>query len=425
MKKERIQAPVNSIVLNEGQLPWLPENPRQWTREDVELTKASLKRDPDFQEDNPLKLVATPDGKYLAFAGNLRTTAAKELRWKTFEAILYTPENADDEETIRRRALLDNGSFGSWDYDRLADKWNEMPFKELGIKVWDDALGADAKQPAAQAQEDDFDETADAVETRCKTGDIWKLGDHRLMCGDSTDAAQVALLMNGERADIAFTSPPYNLGASKMSDKCPNRAMNNGTAYKGYDDNVSDDEYTELIEKSLGNALDFTDDAMFNIGILKSSKDGIIRMMYDFKDRFCDIIVWNKSQSMPLGLPSHAGCVGHRCELIFCFNKNGNRAFSHPQWKHGAQINRIDTENASGNEYAKQHAATFPVALPFEVIKAFTDSSVLDLFGGTGTTMIAAEQLKRRCFMMELDPHYCDIILARWEKLTGQTARKL
>ena len=208
MKKERIQAPVNSIVLNEGQIPWLPENPRQWTREDVELTKASLKRDPDFQEDNPLKLVATPDGKYLAFAGNLRTTAAKELRWKTFEAILYTPENADDEETIRRRALLDNGSFGSWDYDRLADKWNEMPFKELGIKVWDDALGADAKQPAAQAQEDDFDETADAVETRCKTGDIWKLGDHRLMCGDSTDAAQVALLMNGERADIAFTSPP-------------------------------------------------------------------------------------------------------------------------------------------------------------------------------------------------------------------------
>ena len=144
MRKERIQAKVKDLVLNEGQLPWLPENPRQWTQEDLDLTKQSLERDPDFQEDNPLKVVALPDGKLLVFAGNLRTTAAKELKWKTFEAILYTPEPANpdeyteaDYETIRRRALLDNGSFGSWDYDRLADKWSEMPFKELGIKVWE------------------------------------------------------------------------------------------------------------------------------------------------------------------------------------------------------------------------------------------------------------------------------------------------
>ena len=161
MKKERIQAPVNSIVLNEGQIPWLPENPRQWTREDVELTKASLKRDPDFQEDNPLKLVKTTDGKYLAFAGNLRTTAAKELRWKTFEAILYTPENADDEETIRRRALLDNGSFGSWYYDRLADKWNEMPFKELGIKVWENPWEKTGLSTAGREGGEGYDEFVD------------------------------------------------------------------------------------------------------------------------------------------------------------------------------------------------------------------------------------------------------------------------
>jgi DNA modification methylase len=164
---------------------------------------------------------------------------------------------------------------------------------------------------------------------------------------------------------------------------------------------------------------------MFNIGILKASKIGIISMLHDFKDKFCDIIVWNKSTSMPLGLPSHAGCVSHRCELIFCFNQSGNRAFSHPQWSHGAQINRIDTESASGNEFAKIHAATFPVALPASIIKSYTKSSVLDCFGGTGTTMIAAEQLGRKCYMMELDPHYCDVIIARWEKLTGQKATRL
>ena len=87
--------------------------------------------------------------------------------------------------------------------------------------------------------------------------------------------------------------------------------------------------------------------------------------------------------------------------------------------------NRIDTKNAAGNEFSKVHHATFPVELPFYIVQNFTKSSVLDCFGGTGTTMIAAEQLGRKCYMMELDPHYCDVIIARWEKLTGQTATKL
>ena len=87
--------------------------------------------------------------------------------------------------------------------------------------------------------------------------------------------------------------------------------------------------------------------------------------------------------------------------------------------------NRIDTKNATGNEFSKIHHATFPVELPFYIVQNFTKSSVLDCFGGTGTTMIAAEQLGRKCYMMELDPHYCDVIIARWEKLTGQTATKL
>lgn len=87
--------------------------------------------------------------------------------------------------------------------------------------------------------------------------------------------------------------------------------------------------------------------------------------------------------------------------------------------------NRIDTGNASNNEYAKIHHATFPIELPSEIIKNFCDVSVCDLFGGTGTTMIAAEQLGKRCYMMELDKHYCDVIIARWEKMTGKQAIKI
>ena len=132
MKKERIQAKVKDLVLNEGQLEWLPRNPRQWTKDDLERTMASLERDPDFQEDNPLKVVRMEDGKLLVFAGNLRTTASRKLKWDTFEAILYTPETDEERETVIRRAMLDNGSFGSWDYDTLANEWGGVPFARLG-----------------------------------------------------------------------------------------------------------------------------------------------------------------------------------------------------------------------------------------------------------------------------------------------------
>ena len=135
MKKQRIKAKVADLILNEGQLSWLPKNPRQWTRTDIDKTVQSLKRDPDFQEDNPLKVVQYED-KLLVFAGNLRSTGARELKWDTFEAILYTPENEEDYETIKRRAILDNGSFGSWDWDALGNEWDDMPLADFGVPVW-------------------------------------------------------------------------------------------------------------------------------------------------------------------------------------------------------------------------------------------------------------------------------------------------
>lgn len=137
MKKKRIKAKVADLVLNEGQLEWLPRNPRQWTRDDINLTKQSLERDPDFQEDKPI-LVTPLDKKLLVFAGNLRTTAAKQMKLQTFEAIEYIPESDEDYETIKRRAMLDNGSFGSWDIDALANEWDDCPLADWGVDVGTD-----------------------------------------------------------------------------------------------------------------------------------------------------------------------------------------------------------------------------------------------------------------------------------------------
>lgn len=153
MKKERIQARVADLVLNEGQLDWLPKNPRQWTQTDIDRTMRSLERDPDFQEDNPLKAIPLPDGKLLVFAGNLRTVSAGFLNWDTFETIVYYPKTKKDQQTVIRRAMLDNGSFGSWDIDRVANEWQQAAesqgfgLDEWGVPEWVTGGGGMANLP--------------------------------------------------------------------------------------------------------------------------------------------------------------------------------------------------------------------------------------------------------------------------------------
>jgi hypothetical protein len=196
MKKQRSKAKVADLVLNEGQLEWLPKNPRQWTREDVEKTKASLENDADFTEERPA-LVVECDGKLLVFAGNLRTTAARALKWEYISAVLYTPENDEDKDTIKRRSILDNGAFGSWDYDMLANEWDDLPLTDWGVPAWSTEDVELESVSAKDVQEDDFDEENDHIEVRCKKGDVWQLGEHRLMCGDSVSLDDVKKLMGG------------------------------------------------------------------------------------------------------------------------------------------------------------------------------------------------------------------------------------
>lgn len=120
--------------LNAGQIDWLPTNPRQATKQDIDRTMASIREDEDFLEDRPV-LVTPGDSGLVVFAGNLRVTAAKKVGLKTIPAIIYSPENDDDRETIKRRAIKDNGSFGSWDYDILANEW-DGPLADWGVPAW-------------------------------------------------------------------------------------------------------------------------------------------------------------------------------------------------------------------------------------------------------------------------------------------------
>lgn len=135
MKKERKALKASILSQNDGQISWLPKNPRQWTQTDIDNTAASIREDEDFLEDRPLLVV--PDGKkYVVFAGNLRLAGGKQEKLAVLPCVVYYPETDSDFETVKRRALKDNGFFGQWDYDELANSWDDFPLVDFGIPAW-------------------------------------------------------------------------------------------------------------------------------------------------------------------------------------------------------------------------------------------------------------------------------------------------
>ena len=136
MRKERTNLELRTIKRNDGQLEWLPRNPRQWTQTDIDNTARSIAEDEDFLEDRPLLVVPNGD-EYIVFAGNLRREGAKKQKMKTVPAVVYYPETDEDRLTVKRRAMKDNGSFGSFDYDILANEWDDLPLQDWGVPAWD------------------------------------------------------------------------------------------------------------------------------------------------------------------------------------------------------------------------------------------------------------------------------------------------
>ena len=136
MKKERKSIQLSELQTNSGQLSWLPRNPRSWTATDINRTVKSINEDPDFLEDRPL-LAVENKGKYVVFGGNLRLTAIRKTNLTQVSVMVYFPDTAQEQEVVKRRAIKDNGSFGDWDYDTLANEW-EGEFSDWGVGVPDD-----------------------------------------------------------------------------------------------------------------------------------------------------------------------------------------------------------------------------------------------------------------------------------------------
>ena len=152
MKKERKWLSVDLLESNVGQLTWLPINPRQWTEGDVELTSRSIMEDPDFLEDRPLLVIPTDGGRFVVFAGNLRREGCVAQQMKTAPCVVYHPETDEDRLAVKRRALKDNGSFGAWDYDTLANRWDDLPLTDWGVPAWDTNPQQSEEEPAGPSK---------------------------------------------------------------------------------------------------------------------------------------------------------------------------------------------------------------------------------------------------------------------------------
>jgi DNA modification methylase len=245
-------------------------------------------------------------------------------------------------------------------------------------------------------KEDDFDPDAH-YETKVKAGEVWQLGEHRLMCGDSTDADAVAKLMNGERADLVFTDPPYGYKYES------NKPRQGG---KNYDMIMNDDKILDFFPVVIPHCSGW-------IFVCTTWKVLDIWMpLFKKYLELTNMVVWDKGGG-GMGDLKKTFYTDH--EIILTANQ-GNEFY-------GNRIGSVwNFQTDVPSSYL--HPTQKPVKLSACAIEKTTREGeiVLDVFGGSGSTMIACEQLGRKCRMMELDPHYCTVIIARWEKLTGQKA---
>jgi len=322
-----------------------------------------------------------------------------------------------DSKQGREMALADNATASvdlAWDEEQIqfAEEEFGMVAEEWGVEI------DNKEQPTAI--EDDFDESTDDITTQCKKGEVWQLGEHRLMCGDSTSADDVAKLMDGAKADMVFTDPPYGVSIGDKN-KTLNAVNGSGSIERNIEnDTLAPDGLYPILVKAMTNVREnCKDDASYYVTSPQNGELGMMMMMM-MKDAGLPvrhILIWCKnSATFSLGRLDY----DYQHEPIFyTWTK------SHHNYRGGEY--RTTIWKYDKPRKCDLHPTMKPVELVANCLKDCTKEgmSVLDVFGGSGTTLIACEQLNRKCFMMELDPHYCDVIIARWEKLTGKKARRI
>ncbi len=424
-------------LISVNELTPLDDNPRvKLEGEKLQQLIKSLERDPGLFEDRPLlvndrsKKYKPKDSRWVIYGGNQRYFAAVAMGLTEVPCIVRTL----DRKTERRRTVVDNVQQGSWDKEVLGSAWAEEPLGDWGLDFDVNAPGLGATGPDA------LPKRAPAVS---RLGDIFALGKHRVMCGDSTDSVAVGRLFGRDTHRLCWTDPPYGVkylmysgikGYEKIQEtKRTLRKRSDDLTING--DDISGTKLTELIQKSLGLALEFATPG----GVLYcccASGDQMPHAMEGVRLAGYDLhhcLVWVKDR-LALGRADYH----YRHETIIYA-----AAFDHMPivethehmlyaWKKGRHFFVKDRTQTSVFEVDKPQASiNHPTMKPVELVERCIGNSsregwiVYDPFLGSGTTLLASERLRRICYGVELDPHYCDVAIRRWEEYTGESAEKI
>jgi len=433
MQTKKIE--LKRLQMNKGQIEGLPANPRKWTNADLEKLMESMEETPMLTEARGC--IVYPFGDvFVVLAGNMRAAAAKRIGWKDITCHVV-PEGTDI-DTLKQIVLKDNSSFGDWDTGLLLSEWKGIEFADWGIELPSYTLTEEPEM----AEDDHYDVEAKLQkikEPKTQRGEIYRLGNHFLMCGDSTDASNFERLMRGGLADLCVTDPPYNVNYEGSTDE----------KLKIVNDRMSDGAFREFLVKAFRN-------------IYNSTKAGAACYIF-----FASLEVLNF-----VGAYRGAGFI-YKQFLIWVKNtitlSRSDYQWAHEQviygWKPGAphyfiQNRKLRTviddqldfdkmtkvqlrdlcksvfdQDVTPTDIIRENKplrnAEHPTMKPVPLVGRFIANSsrggelVLDPFGGSGSTLIACEQLGRHCRMIELDPVYCDVIIHRWETFTGQKAERI
>jgi DNA modification methylase len=348
-------------IININKVKSNPNNPRIIKDDKFEKLVKSIKEFPKMLELRPIVV----NNDMIVLGGNMRLKACKEAGLKQVH-IIKASELTEEEQ--REFIIKDNVGFGEWDWELINAEWDLEQLDNWGLDV------PNFEPIVLEAEEDNF-EMPEEVKTDIVLGDLFEIGEHRLLCGDSTDSDQVAKLMNGQKADMVFTDPPYGMNAVSKSGVLKEKY---GTDILGDSDTNAAKDSFNLIYSLYPNAAHIWWGANYYSSCLPDSECWI---------------VWDKNN----GASDQTDC-----ELAWSNSRSVVRQFT----KASEKINRV-------------HPTQKPVELVSWCINKFAEKSKLicDYFLGSGVTMVASHQLNRKCYGMELDPKYCQVIIDRMKKL--------
>ena len=382
-----------------------PKNPRIIKNDKFKKLKHSIETLPNYMKLRPVIV----DEDMMVLGGNMRLKASIDLGKKKIWTDMFTQADCDEmneiaiEEKRETKTYLeycdeiiikDNVSSGDWEWDMLANEWDSVQLNDFGLDVWENE---DDKEPEAGLIEDD--EIPEVKESKVKRGDIWQLGEHRIMCGDSTSSDDVAKLMNGEKADMVFTDPPYGMNLDADYSKLGNDKIKAGRKHK----NIHSDDI-EFDPTFIFNTFNYCQDILlFGADYYSDLIPNKINGSW---------LIWDKRVE-----ERYDKIIGSAFEMIFSKRKIKREII---RYEYVSWANRMK-DKVNG---IKPHPTMKPVEMLNVLLNKFKHNSIVDLFLGSGSTLIAAEKLNRKCYGMELDEKYCDVIIERWEQFTGQKAIK-